>query len=303
MVGFDIQISEEVKEALSGGKGVVALESTIIAHGLPRSVNLQTALEIEEEVRRAGAVPATIAVVDGCPTVGLSRARLEKIAASDGVMKLGTRELAYAVSERKTGATTVSATMFLAHKAGISLFATGGIGGVHIGAADSWDVSSDLIELSRTPVAVVCAGAKSILDLPKTLEYLETMCVPVLGYCTDEFPAFYSRTSGLKLESSLQTPLDFSRFLSVRHEGGFREGVVVANPISPSEEIPLDEMEGYIRIALDECRQLQVKGKAVTPFVLSRLPELTQGRSLRANVALVKSNARLAGLIAVESGV
>jgi pseudouridine-5'-phosphate glycosidase len=276
---------------------VVALESTLIAHGLPRPLNLETARQAEAAVRQEGAVPATIAVWHGVPTVGLSDAEIEELARAEGILKAGTRDLAAAVALRQTGATTVSATMRLAHLAGIRLFATGGIGGVHRGAAESWDVSADLTELGRTPVAVVCAGAKSILDVRRTLEVLETQGVPVVGYGTDVFPAFYVCSSGEPVAVRVDAPAQAADLLAVHWSLGLG-GVVLAQPVPAEAALSPDECAGALAEAERQADERSVRGPALTPFLLARLAEITQGKTLRANQALVVANARLAARVA-----
>jgi len=288
-----LQIADEVREA----RAVVALESTIIAHGMPYPENLAAARLLEQRVREGGAVPATIAVMDGAIRVGLSGGQLEALAGATEVLKLSRADLAYAISSGKIGATTVAATMICAHLAGIRVFATGGIGGVHRGADASFDISADLQELARTPVAVVSAGAKALLDLPKTLEYLETHGVPVIGYQTDEFPAFWSRRSGLKVPLRMDSAGEIARFLALKWEMGLGGGAVICNPVPEADEIPAAEMGEYIDAAVSEAASRGIAGKAVTPFILGRIVELTGGRSLRANIALAASNARLAAEI------
>ncbi len=290
-----LQIASEVREA----RAVVALESTIITHGMPYPQNLETARSVERAVRAQGAVPATIALMGGRIRVGLSEVELERLATAKDVLKLSRSDLAYAVTTRRTGATTVAATMICARLAGIRVFATGGIGGVHRGAETSFDISADLEELARTPVAVVSAGAKALLDLSKTLEVLETRGVPVIGYRTDEFPAFWSRTSGLRAPLRMDSAGEIAAFLKVKWEMGLEGGVLLANPVSEGEEIPAAEMSGHIDRAVREAAARGVTGKAVTPWILARIVELTGGRSLRTNIALVEANARLAGEIAV----
>ena len=287
-----LKIAAEVSDARS----VVALESTIIAHGMPYPENLATARLLESRVRESGAVPATIAVMGGAVRVGLGGADLEALAQAKDVLKLSRADLPYAAASGKMGATTVAATMICACMAGIKVFATGGIGGVHRGAEATFDISADLEELARTPVAVVSAGAKALLDLPKTLEYLETRGVPVIGYRTDEFPAFWSRRSGLKVPLRMDSPQEIARFLALQWEMGLRGGAVICNPVPEADEIPAAEMRGFIDIAVADARHLG--GKSVTPFILGRIHELTGGRSLRTNIALAASNARLAGEIA-----
>jgi pseudouridine-5'-phosphate glycosidase len=294
-----IRIAPEVEAALARGLPLVALETTIVAHGMPYPQNVSTALALEAIVREAGAVPATIAVIDGCIRVGLSASELEWLATASDVLKLSRADLSYAVATGQHGATTVAATMICANLAGIGVLATGGIGGVHRGAEMTMDVSADLEELARTPVTVVCAGAKALLDLPKTLEVLETRGVPVVCYRSDEFPAFWSRSSGLRAPLRLDEPDAIARLIVAQRELGLGGGTVVANPIPQADEIPSLEMSEHIEIALAEARCDGIAGKALTPFVLERLMSSTAGRSLDANIALVKHNARLAALIAV----
>jgi pseudouridine-5'-phosphate glycosidase len=290
--------SEEVARALESGAPVVALETTILSHGMPYPQNVETALAVETIVREEGCVPATIAVIGGKIHAGLSPEQVEYFGTASDVLKLSRADLPYAVAANKDGATTVAATMLCADLAGIAVFATGGIGGVHRGAEQTMDISADLEELARTPVAVVCAGAKALLDLPKTLEVLETRGVPVIGYGTSEFPAFWSRASGLPVPLQFDTPEDVAGFLRVKRELGMQSGTLVANPIPAGHEIPAAQMRGYIETAVEEARQHGVTGKAVTPWLLDRILQLTQGRSLAANVALIKNNARLAAWIA-----
>jgi len=278
----------------------VALESTIITHGMPYPENVATARAVEDEVRRAGAEPATIAVVGGRIRAGLTDGEIERLAQTRGVLKLSRADLPYAVARGLDGATTVAATMICAHRAGIGVFATGGIGGVHRGAAESFDISADLEELARTPVAVICAGAKGLLDLPKTLEYLETRGVPVIGYRTDEFPAFWSRRGGLRAPMRCDSPAEIADVLRAQRALDMPAGALICNPIPEADEIPRQEMEGYIEAAVAEAVRRGATGKAVTPFILAHLVEITGGRSLRANIALVKSNARLAAELALE---
>ena len=295
-----LKIDPEVRRALQGKHPVVALESTIITHGMPYPENLATAHSLESQVRAGGAVPATIAVIGGVICVGLSDKELEWLASAKNVLKLSRNDLPYAIATQKIGATTVAATMIAAHLAGIKVFATGGIGGVHRGAETSFDISADLEEFARTPVAVVCAGAKAILDLPKTLEYLETRGVPVIGYGVDEFPAFWSRQSGLQAPLRLDTPGEIARFLEVKWSLNLGGGAVICNPVPAADEIPFHEMRTFIDSAVGEAEQYGIKGKAVTPYILARLVELTGGRSLRTNMALAQNNARLAAEIAAH---
>jgi pseudouridine-5'-phosphate glycosidase len=285
--------SEEVRDALAAGRPVVALESTIVTHGMPYPENVETARSLEQEIRSRGAVPATIAVIGGTIRIGLSDGELEWLGSARDILKLSRNDLPYALAAGKHGATTVAATMICAHRAGIRVFATGGIGGVHRGAETSFDISADLEELARTRVAVVCAGAKALLDLPKTLEYLETRGVPVVGYRTDEFPAFWSRSSGLRVPVRLDSAEEIARMLAF-----VEDGAVICNPVDAADEIPAAEISGLIDAAVAEAARRGVAGKAVTPYILSRMVEVTGGRSLRTNIALVKSNARLAAGIA-----
>lgn len=290
--------SPAVAEALRTGRPVVALESTIITHGMPSPQNVETARAVESIVREEGAEPATIAVLGGTLRVGLEAAELEALARAEDTMKLSRADLAFAVAAGRTGSTTVAATMIAAALAGIEVFATGGIGGVHRGAEASFDVSADLDELARTAVIVVSAGAKAILDLPKTLEVLETKGVPVVAFGTDELPAFWSRSSGLRAPLRLDTPEAIAAFQRAREALGIAGGMLIGNPVPAEDEIAGDVVAGWISQALADAAAGGVAGKAVTPFLLSRMFELSQGRSLTANVALVKSNARLAAGIA-----
>ncbi|HEY9086221.1 MAG TPA: pseudouridine-5'-phosphate glycosidase [Candidatus Tyrphobacter sp.] len=293
-----IRFSPEVERARERNAPLVALETTILSHGMPYPQNLDTARALESIVRDAGAVPATIAVLDGSIRVGLDDAALERVARTP-MLKLGRADLAYAVAAHKDGATTVAATMDCAVLAAITVFATGGIGGVHRGAENTMDVSGDLDALATSPVVVVCSGAKAILDLSKTLEQLETRGVPVVGYRTDEFPAFWSRSSGLRVSFRLDEPSEIATLLREQRALGSRTGIVVANPIAAEDEIPAAEMERHIEAAVAEAAAARVSGKALTPWLLDRLLTLTSHRSLRANIALVRANARLAAEIAV----
>jgi len=296
-----LRIAEEVREAIAARRPVVALETTIVTHGMPYPDNLATARSVEAEIRSHGAVPATIAVMGGAVRVGLSESELESLATAKGVLKLSRNDLAYAIATGQAGATTVAATMICARLAGIRVFATGGIGGIHRGAETSFDISADLEELARTSVAVVCAGAKALLDLPKTLEYLETRGVPVICYRTSEFPAFWSRSSGLPAPLRLDSASEIARLLELKWSLGLEGGAVIANPVDAADEIPSAEMAGYIQTAVAEAAARGIAGKSVTPYILARLVELTNGRSLRANIALVRSNARLAAELAAAS--
>lgn len=293
-----VVLSDEVRDALEHKRPVVALETTILSHGMPYPQNVETARAVEEIVRAEGAVPATIAVLGGRIRAGLTEQELEYYGTAQNILKLSRADIAYALATGADGATTVAGTMFCAALAGVRVFATGGIGGVHRGAEESMDVSADLEELARTPVAVVCAGAKALLDLPKTLEALETRGVPVVGYGTSDFPAFWSRSSGLPLNLRFDEPEETGRFLRTQWELGDTGGVLIANPIPEQDEIPPAEMAAYIEAAIAQAAQERIAGKAVTPWLLDRIFRLTQGRSLQANVALVKHNARLAARIA-----
>jgi pseudouridylate synthase len=294
------RLSPEVASALQGGHPVVALESTIITHGMPFPQNLDTAHRVEAEVRASGAVPATIAVIGGTLNIGLTEGELEALARATGVAKLSRADLAACLAARGTGATTVAATMIAARLAGIAVFATGGIGGVHRGAELSFDVSADLTELSQTPVTVVAAGAKAILDLPKTLEVLETLGVPVIAYGQGAFPAFWSRDSGLPAPLRLDDAASIARAHLMRRALGLPGGQLVANPIPVDAEIPRSEIVPVIETALAEAARQGIAAKSVTPFLLDRIFTLTAGRSLAANIALVLNNARLAAAIAGE---
>jgi pseudouridine-5'-phosphate glycosidase len=294
-----LQFSPEVEAARAAGKPVVALESTIISHGMPYPQNVQTAREVEQVIRDAGGVPATIAIIDGRICVGLSSEQLELLGQSKDAMKVSRRDLAYVLATRKLGATTVAATMICAHLAGIEVFVTGGIGGVHRGAETSFDISADLQELASTSVAVVCAGVKSILDIGLTLEYLETHGVPVLSVGQQAFPAFFTRDSGFKADFQLDTPEEQARFIRTKWQLGLQGGVVVSNPVPEVSSMQNAEIDGIIEQALNEAGQQGVKGKAVTPFLLARIKELTGGRSLATNIALVKHNALVGARLAV----
>ena len=299
MTGSFLAVSPEVAAAIAAGRPVVAIESTIVSHGMPWPENIETALAVEDEVRQAGAVPAAIAVVGGKLRVGLDRPTLETLAKANDVLKLSSADLAYGVMSGRLGATTVAATMIVAKLAGIGVFATGGIGGVHRGAENTFDVSADLTELSRTAVAVVCAGPKALLDVPKTLEYLETLGVPVITAGSDRFPAFWSRDSGLPTPIRLDSPAEIAGFIRARAELGLPGGALVANPIPEASEIPQSEIRPAIEAALVEAQKAGTSGKAVTPFLLDAILKQTGGRSLTANIALIRNNARLAAEIAV----
>jgi pseudouridine-5'-phosphate glycosidase len=296
-VDANLNIPEHIDAALAGGQPVVALESTVISHGLPHPHNLDLARAMEGEVRDQQAQPATIGVVAGVPTVGMSDMDIERFAVAQGILKLSRRDIGYAVALKRDGATTVAATMALAALAGIQVFATGGIGGVHRGAHESWDISADLTELARTPVLVVCAGAKAILDLPATIEYLETAGVPVLALGTDDFPAFYSATSGLPA-ARVETVAEAAKVWLAHRALGGGGGMLLA--VAPPVEValPPDEVESAITRALAKASVAGVRGQAVTPFLLAAMAEETHGESMRTNIALLRQNARVAAQVA-----
>ncbi|HJV71354.1 pseudouridine-5'-phosphate glycosidase [Ideonella sp.] len=295
-----LDLAPTVAAALAARQPVVALESTIISHGMPWPQNVETALAVEAEVRAHGAVPATVAIVDGRLKAGLSAGEIERLGrAGTAVAKASRRDVPVLVARGGTGATTVAATMLIAALAGIRVFATGGIGGVHRGAETSFDVSADLQELARTPVAVVCAGVKSILDIGLTLEYLETHGVPVIGYGTDRLPAFFCRDSGFSVDARFDTPAEIARAMQAQWALGSGGGMVVANPIPAEHALPRDVMDGVIERALADAAAAGVSGKAVTPFLLARVSALTGGESLAGNIQLVLNNARLAAQLAV----
>ncbi|GAA4748667.1 pseudouridine-5'-phosphate glycosidase [Nocardioides endophyticus] len=295
-----LQIAPEVAEALAAGGPVVALESTIISHGMPYPQNVAMATEVEGIVREHGVVPATIAILDGRLCIGLSPDQLELLASDGNVTKVSVRDLPYVVARGQHGATTVAATMRLAAMAGIRTFVTGGLGGVHRGAQQTFDVSADLTELGQTSVAVVSAGVKSILDIGLTLETLETLGVPVLAFGSDEFPSFYSRSSGHAAPMRVDTAAEVAAVMRTKWDLGIEGGVVIANPIPAEDEIPADEIGAIIDQALGDMDALGIRGKDATPYLLGRIIEITGGASLTANIALVRHNARLGAAIAVE---
>jgi pseudouridine-5'-phosphate glycosidase len=295
-------ISDEVRAALAARHPVVALETTIVSHGMPWPDNLETAFAVEDIIRQYGAVPATCAVIDGRIRIGLDQPEIENLARGTEILKLSRADLAYGLISGQTGALTVAATMIAAKLAGIRVFATGGIGGVHRGAEHTFDVSADLTELARTDVAVVAAGPKALLDLPKTLEVLETLGVPIVCCGSDDVPAFWSRSSGLPAPIRLDTAEQIAAFLQARKSLGLEGGTLVTNPVSANAEIPADEMAPHIEAALRDAKTAGVTGKALTPFLLDAIYRSTGGRSLATNIALVKSNARLAAEIAVALG-
>eukprot|EP00933_Yihiella_yeosuensis_P001881 TRINITY_DN10308_c0_g1_i1.p1 TRINITY_DN10308_c0_g1~~TRINITY_DN10308_c0_g1_i1.p1 ORF type:complete len:332 (-),score=79.09 TRINITY_DN10308_c0_g1_i1:104-1048(-) len=295
------EYSEEVAEALRHGRPVVALESTIISHGMPFPQNLQTAKEVEDVLRSKGVTPATIGILSGKVHIGMNPDRLEELAKLGlACKKVSRRDIAMVVAAKKDGATTVSATMLLAHQAGIPIFVTGGLGGVHRGAAETWDVSADLTELGRTPVCVVCAGAKSILDIPRTVEFLETQGVCVAGYGTNDFPAFFTPSSGLPTSCRVDGPQEAAALVSSQLSLGITSGIVLANPVPAELAAEAAKVEDATRAAVKEAEEKGVKGFEVTPYLLKRINELTGGESLRANIALVKHNAEVGAQVALE---
>jgi len=294
-----LEFSREVKEAIEAGKPIVALESTIISHGMPYPQNVQTAREVEQIVRDGGAVPATMALIGGKIKIGLSDEELEMFGNADHVAKASRRDIGYLLATKKLGATTVAATMICADLAGIRVFVTGGIGGVHRGAETTMDISADLEELGKTNVAVVCAGAKSILDIGLTLEYLETKGVPVVGYGTDELPAFFTRKSGFPVNFRSDSAEEVAGMLKAKWDLGLGGGAVIANPIPEEDEMDADFINGIIGNALKEAEANGISGKETTPFLLGKVKELTEGKSLVANIALVKHNAKVGTGIAV----
>jgi len=291
-------LSGEVAQALRRHQPVVALETTLVTHGLPHPQGLEAALELEQVVRTGGAVPATVGILDGAVCVGLTRTELERLASARDVAKVNLGNLAAVIASNSPGSTTVAATLFVAAQAGIRVFATGGIGGVHRDAAESGDVSADLVALGRFPVAVVCAGAKAILDLPRTVEMLETLGVPVLGFGTDEFPAFYRRSSGQRVDRRCDAVDELARVARAHWGLGSRTGVLIANPIPAADELPRAAYEQALESALAEAAERGLRGREVTPFLLDRLRELTGGATVKANLALLRNNARVAAELA-----
>lgn len=296
-----LDIHPEVNKALQSGRPVVALESTIICHGMPYPQNAETALKVEQIVRTSGAIPATIAILNGRLKIGLTHNEIEYLAKSGrGVVKVSRRDIPYIVSSKLDGATTVASTMILANMAGIRVFATGGIGGVHRGASETFDISADLQELANTDVAVICAGIKSVLDIGLTLEYLETQGVPVVGYQTQQLPAFYCRESGFDVDCQLDSPEQVARLLNTKWDMGIKGGVVVANPIPEDYAMEKARMDSVIIGAINEMNKVGIRGKDTTPFLLAEVAEKTSGESLNANIALVFNNARVAAQIAIS---
>lgn len=295
-----LDITPEIEAAIESGKPVVALESTILSHGMPYPQNLGFAARVEKVVRDEGAVPATLAIIDGRMKVGLTAPELERMCRAEGVAKVSRRDLPILLAQKGTGATTVASTMIIAALAGIRIFATGGIGGVHRGAQQTMDISADLQELAHTPVAVVCAGAKMILDIGLTLEYLETMGVPVLGLDTDDFPSFYCRKSGFGVDYNAKTPADAARIAKVKWDLGLAGGLLIGNPVPEEYAMDFDEMSAVIDRALAAAQEAGVRGKDTTPFLLAHIVEYTGGRSLATNIELACHNAQQAARIAVE---
>lgn len=294
-------ISEEVKEALAENKPVVALESTIISHGMPYPKNVETALKVEEIIRENGAIPATIAIIKGKLVVGVSKEEIDYLGKKGlAVNKASRRDIPVIVAREDDGATTVATTMIIANLAGIKVFATGGIGGVHRGAETTMDISADLEELANTDVAVVCAGCKSILDIGLTLEYLETKGVPVVGYQTEEFPAFYTQESGFKVDYKMDSPLDIAKALKSKYSLGLNGSIVISNPIPDESAMDKDLIEDVIVKAVEDAEANGVKGKDITPFLLDKIQKVTEGKSLEANIALVYNNAKLGAQVAKE---
>ena len=295
-----IDIKPEVAEALKNGKPVVALESTIISHGMPYPKNVETAIAVEEVIRKNGVMPATIAIIEGRIKVGLTHEEIEYMATAKNVLKVSRRDFPLVVANKLDGATTVAGTMIAASMAGIKVFVTGGIGGVHRGAGESFDISADLEELKSTNVTVVCAGVKSILDIGATLEYLETSGVPVITFGADNFPAFYSRESGFAAECRIDEPSEIAGLIRAKDSLGLRGGMLVACPVPEEDEIPFEKMDVVIKQALKECEEQGIRGKRITPFLLSRVKDLTEGHSLEANIKLVLNNAEVGSKIAAS---
>lgn len=295
-----LDINPEVEEAIQKGKPVVALESTIISHGMPYPKNVETALKVEAIIRENGAIPATIAILNGRLKVGLREDEIEYLGRAENVVKTSRRDIPFIVAKKLDGATTVASTMIIAELAGIKVFATGGIGGVHRGAEESFDISADLQELAQTNVAVVCAGAKSILDIGLTLEYLETQGVPVVGFKTEELPAFYTRRSGYKVDYRMDSAEELALALKTKWDLGLEGGLVVANPIPEQYEMDYDTITNAINEAVKEAEEKGIKGKESTPFLLAKVKEITGGNSLEANIELVYNNARVGAQLAAE---
>ena len=296
---IDMDISTEVQQAIKTGLPIVALESTIISHGMPFPQNLKTALTVEKIIREESAIPATIAILNGRIKIGLSQHELEQFAKHTSQIKVSRRDLPLVISQKQSGGTTVAATMICAKLAGIAVFVTGGIGGVHRESENTMDISADLMELAQTNVAVVCAGIKSILDIPRTLEYLETQGVPVIGYKTEEFPAFYTPSSGSLVHSRLDTPEEIAHCMKIKWKLGLDGGIVIGNPVQEQDAMDASIIQQAISEALRDAAQKQIEGKNVTPFLLERINRLTMGESLKSNISLVCNNAHLGAKIAV----
>ncbi|GGP12606.1 pseudouridine-5'-phosphate glycosidase [Oceanobacillus neutriphilus] len=294
-----LEISQEVQESIQNNLPVVALETTLISFGLPYPENYQTGLEMERIIRESGAIPATIGVVDGKVKVGLSCDEIKRFATDSAVTKVSVRDMPYALSQNLLGATTIASTMMIAEKVNIKVFATGGLGGVHRKVEETWDISADLIEISNRSVTVVSSGAKSILDLPKTIEYLETLSVPVIGYQTDKFASFYSRESGVLANYRLDSVNEIAALMKTKWELALHGGLLIANPVPADQEIPYDVINFYIEEAVQSAHEEGVKGKDITPYLLKKINELTKGESLQTNMALVKSNAKVGAEIAI----
>lgn len=290
------EFSAEVKNAISDRKPILALESTLITHGLPHPHNLETALALEQIARENGVTPATIAIMNGKVKIGLTHDELQTLVKDENVVKASVRDIPYVLSRKLNAGTTVASTLYCADYAGIKVFATGGIGGVHRG--DDHDISADLIELAKTPIAVVCAGAKAILDIPRTLEYLETHSVPVIGYRTNKLPAFYSTESAYPVQARLDDVSALAELMKVHWQIGLRSGVLIANPIPVSDEIPAETIEPVIASALTHAKEKNIRGKQITPYLLSEVATVTKGKSLEANIQLIKNNVRLGAMLA-----
>ncbi len=295
-----IRVNEKVQKALDEGRGVIALESTIISHGMPYPRNVETALNVEKIIKENGCEPATIGIIDGVGVIGMTSEEIEEFGKREGILKVSRRDLPVVMANKLWGATTVATTMILAHMAGIKLFVTGGIGGVHREATKTFDISADLEELANTPVTVICAGAKAILDLPLTLEYLETKGVPVLGYQTQELPAFYTRRSGLKVDYALKDAEEAARIIHTKQEMGLKGGILITNPIPEEYSLDEKEMNEAIDKALADAKKEGIKGKDTTPYLLAKIKELTHGDSLESNIRLVYNNALVGSKIASE---
>ena len=295
-----IRVNEKVQKALDEGRGVIALESTIISHGMPYPRNVETALNVEKIIKENGCEPATIGIIDGVGVIGMTSEEIEEFGKREGILKVSRRDLPVVMANKLWGATTVATTMILAHMAGIKLFVTGGIGGVHREATKTFDISADLEELANTPVTVICAGAKAILDLPLTLEYLETKGVPVLGYQTQELPAFYTRRSGLKVDYALKDAKEAARIIHTKQEMGLKGGILITNPIPEEYSLDEKEMNEAIDKALADAKKEGIKGKDTTPYLLAKIKELTHGDSLESNIRLVYNNALVGSKIASE---